>query len=117
MSGLVEPLGGMRRISSVAPWKSSTNLHKNVRRGADSVFTQPVKAWHLVRRSILRGHDLEFPLRCAILLLVYFGGSTLGLFRKQFYYCAVPEGVVLPRTPWLFALYDTENSSSETLYF
>ena len=89
MNGLVEPLEEIRGIFSVAPWRSPTNLHRNVRRGADSVFTQPVKAWHLVRRSILRGHDLGFPLRCAILLLVHFGGSTLGLFRKQFYNCAV----------------------------
>ena len=36
------------------------------------------------------------------------GGSTLGLFRKQFCYCAVPLGVALPRTTWLFALYDTK---------
>ena len=47
MNGLVEPLEEIRGIFSVAPWRSPTNLHRNVRRGADSGFTQPVKAWHL----------------------------------------------------------------------
>jgi hypothetical protein len=75
MNGLVDPLRGIKEIISVTPWKDllSTNLHRDVQRSVDSVFTQPVTVWHLVRQSVLRGHNLKFLLRrYAVLLSVYF---------------------------------------------
>jgi len=45
MNGLVDPLGGIKEIISVTPWEDLHEPSWNVRRGADSVFTQPVTAW------------------------------------------------------------------------